>query len=92
MQLTDKSNPNYPKSSTDFSTNQSKWNKTQMLSPKFIQALTPIFIALIGASIGIICIINNSESFTPSNRSQAMGLASTAIAGAAGLAQSKEEK
>ena len=53
----------------------------KLLSPKVITALTPLVIAVIGGIIGLTVVINRIES------PQAMGLASTAIAGAAGLAR-----
>ena len=54
----------------------------KLLSPKVISALTPIVIAVIGGTIGLTVLINKIES------PEAMGLASSAIAGAAGLARS----
>lgn len=54
------------------------------LAPEIIRALTPIFIAFIGGAIGITVIFtgNNETGF---------GVASTALAGAAGLAQPGKE-
>jgi hypothetical protein len=56
------------------------------ITPELIHSLTPIFIATIGGIIGVAVL------FVPTNNdakwSSAMGLAGTAIAGAAGLAQS----
>lgn len=54
----------------------------KLLSPKVISALTPIVIAVIGGTIGLTVLINDIKS------PEAMGLASSAIAGAAGLARS----
>ena len=54
----------------------------KLLSPKVISALTPIVIAVIGGTIGLTVVINDIDS------PEAMGLASSAIAGAAGLARS----
>lgn len=48
---------------------------------EIIRALTPILIAAIGGAIGIVILFQ-----TPNNQA-GFGLASTAIAGAAGLAQ-----
>lgn len=56
------------------------------ITPELIQALTPVFIATIGGIIGVTVLFvdtNDAEKW-----SSAMGLAGTAIAGAAGLAQS----
>jgi hypothetical protein len=50
------------------------------LNPDVIRALTPIFIALIGGVIGITVLVKKADT-------AAFSLASTAIAGAAGLAQ-----
>jgi hypothetical protein len=55
-------------------------------APELINALTPIFIAMIGGIIGVAVLITNSDS--DGKWSAGMGLAGTAIAGAAGLAQS----
>lgn len=58
--------------------NSSSWN------PEVIQALTPIFLGFIGCAIGI------GALFVPADRATAaMGLAGTAIAGAAGLAKNE---
>ncbi len=57
----------------------------KLLSPKVISALTPLVIAAIGGTIGLTVIINQIDS------PQAMGLASSAIAGAAGLARSNDQ-
>ena len=57
----------------------------KLLSPKVISALTPLVIAVIGGVIGLTVVINRIDS------PEAMGLASTAIAGAAGLARSNGE-
>lgn len=60
------------------SKNSSSWN------PEVIQALTPIFLGVIG------CIIGVGALFVPADRATAaMGLAGTAIAGAAGLAKNE---
>ncbi|GEM_PF-5303130 len=52
-------------------------------SPEVIQALTPIVLALLGALIGCLALIVPADKSTA-----ALGLAGTAIAGAAGLAKS----
>jgi presenilin-like A22 family membrane protease len=51
-----------------------------------IRALTPIFIALIGGIIGISVLVSNTN-----NAAAGFGVASAAIAGAAGLAQPNKE-
>ena len=56
----------------------------KLLSPKVITALTPLVIAVIGGIIGLTVVILEGSP-------EAMGLASTAIAGAAGLARSNSE-
>jgi hypothetical protein len=55
-------------------------------APELINALTPVLIALIGGIIGVAVLTTNTES--DAKWSAGMGLAGTAIAGAAGLAQS----
>ena len=55
-------------------------------TPELINSLTPIFIAMIGGIIGVTVLI--TPSTTDAKWSAGMGLAGTAIAGAAGLAQS----
>ncbi|MEM8779385.1 MAG: hypothetical protein AAGF26_11045 [Cyanobacteria bacterium P01_G01_bin.49] len=57
----------------------------KLLCPKVISALTPLVIAAIGGTIGMTVVINQLDS------PEAMGLASSAIAGAAGLARSNGE-
>jgi hypothetical protein len=66
--------------------------KTQlMLIPEIIRALTPILIAAIGGGIGI-AVLALSPSSSSNTQSAGFGLASTAIAGAAGLAQAKNQR
>lgn len=59
-------------------------------NPEVIRALTPIFLAAIGGALGLAVI------FTPGleddQRASGMGLAGTAIAGAAGLAQNTKNE
>ena len=57
----------------------------KLITPEFMNSLTPMLIAIIGGIIGITVIFK-----APANENWAsgMGLASTAIAGASGLAQS----
>jgi drug/metabolite transporter (DMT)-like permease len=56
------------------------------ITPELINSLTPIFIATIGGIIGVAVLFD--EQASDAKWSSAMGLAGTAIAGAAGLAQS----
>ena len=53
---------------------------------ELIDSLTPMFIALIGGIIGVTVFVTDSED--DAKWSAGLGLAGTAIAGAAGLAQS----
>jgi hypothetical protein len=54
-------------------------------NPEIIRATTPILLASVGALIGICVVLN---PYIDSNKATAaLGLAGTAIAGAAGLAQ-----
>ncbi len=58
------------------------------ITPELINSLTPIFIAMIGGIIGVTVIIKE-----PADKWAAgFGLAGTAIAGAAGLAQSSKHE
>lgn len=58
-------------------------------TPEFLSSLTPIFIAAIGGVIGLAVLISPSAN-DAGKWSAGMGLAGTAIAGAAGLAQSSK--
>jgi hypothetical protein len=60
------------------------------ITPELINSLTPIFIAAIGGIIGLAVIFMPATDAT--KWSSAMGLAGTAIAGAAGLAQSAKSE
>lgn len=51
---------------------------------EIIRSLTPIFLASVGASIGLAALFFTTDS---TQLTSAMGLAGTAIAGASGLAQ-----
>jgi len=57
---------------------------------ELINALTPIFIAAIGGIIGVTVLVTNSGS--DAKWSAGMRLAGTAIAGAAGIAQSSKRE
>jgi hypothetical protein len=63
-----------------------KFQLKPMDAPEVIRALTPIIIALIGGAIGIVVLLQKPVD------TAALGLASTAIAGAAGLAQPQKEQ
>jgi uncharacterized membrane protein len=60
------------------------------LTPEVIQAITPIFMATIGGVIGVAVLV--SPNITSSKWSAGLGLAGTAIAGAAGLAQNSKNE
>jgi hypothetical protein len=59
-------------------------------NPETIRATTPILLAMVGAIIGVIAV--TSPSTDKDKATAAMGLASTAIAGAAGLAQTSKSE
>jgi hypothetical protein len=60
------------------------------LTPEVIRAMTPIFIATVGAIIGVAVLF--SPGISDAKTSAGFGLAGTAIAGAAGLAQSSKNE
>ncbi len=60
------------------------------LNPDVIRAITPIFMASVGASIGIAVLV--TPNISDAKWSAGLGLAGTAIAGAAGLAQSSKNE
>ncbi|BAY24542.1 hypothetical protein NIES2100_43370 [Calothrix sp. NIES-2100] len=60
------------------------------LTPELIRAITPLFMAGIGAIIGVAVLV--SPKITDAKWSAGLGLAGTAIAGAAGLAQSSKSE
>lgn len=60
------------------------------LTPEIIRALTPMFIASVGAIIGVAVLF--SPGISDAKTSAGFGLAGTAIAGAAGLAQSSKNE
>ncbi len=62
----------------------------KLITPEFIYSLTPIFIAMIGGIIGVTVLV--TDSVDAAKWSSGMGLAGTAIAGAAGLAQSSKSE
>lgn len=55
--------------------------------PEIIEALTPLFIAFIGALIGVVVLIQPMGRIDDTRATAGLGLAGTAIAGAAGLAR-----
>jgi hypothetical protein len=59
------------------------------ITPELIESLTPIFMAAIGGIIGVTVLVTGS---TDAKWSSGMGLAGTAIAGAAGLARSSKSE
>jgi hypothetical protein len=60
------------------------------LTPEIIRAMTPIFIATLGAIIGVAALF--SPGINGEKSSAGLSLAGTAIAGAAGLAQSSKNE
>jgi hypothetical protein len=60
------------------------------LTPEIIRAMTPMFIASVGAIIGVAVLF--SPGISDAKTSAGFGLAGTAIAGAAGLAQSSKNE
>ncbi|MEL6439860.1 MAG: hypothetical protein AAFQ80_11475 [Cyanobacteria bacterium J06621_8] len=58
------------------------------LLPDTIEAITPLFIATVGAIIGIVVLVQPAERIDNTRATAGLGLAGTAIAGAAGLARS----
>ncbi|NEU76977.1 hypothetical protein PI95_031890 [Hassallia byssoidea VB512170] len=60
------------------------------LTPEIIRAITPMFIASVGAIIGVAVLF--SPGISDAKTSAGFGLAGTAIAGAAGLAQSSKNE
>ncbi|MBW4442541.1 MAG: hypothetical protein KME10_15175 [Plectolyngbya sp. WJT66-NPBG17] len=55
-------------------------------NPEVIRSTTPLVLAGVGAAIGVLVVVN--KDVTEQKATAAFGLAGTAIAGAAGLAQS----
>lgn len=60
------------------------------MKPETIRALTPIFLATIGGVIGIAALV--APGINEAKWTAGFGLAGTAIAGAAGLAQSTKSE
>lgn len=59
------------------------------MSVKIIRALTPIFLGLVGGIVGIVVLTNSTLSDT--KWAAGLGLASTAIGGACGIAQASQQ-
>ncbi|MDJ0704869.1 MAG: hypothetical protein QNJ46_16425 [Leptolyngbyaceae cyanobacterium MO_188.B28] len=59
------------------------------MAASIIRAITPLFLASIGGIIGVAAVLTPSTD--DARWSSALGLAGTAIAGAAGLAQSNDK-
>lgn len=60
------------------------------MNPEVIRAFTPLFLAAIGGAIGLAVIF--APKLEPDQRASGIGLAGTAIAGAAGLAQTTKNE
>lgn len=60
------------------------------LTPEVIRAITPMFIATMGTVIAVAVLV--SPKISDAKWSAGLGLAGTAIAGAAGLAQSSKNE
>lgn len=61
----------------------------KFLSPEFIRAITPLFIAAIAAVIAITVFF--SPDLSEAKATAGLGLAGSALTGAAGLAQSSRQ-
>ena len=57
-------------------------------NPEYIRAITPLIMTFVGCVIGGMVIISPNKNLEDTHRAAGMGLAGTAITGAAGLAQS----
>lgn len=57
-------------------------------NPEFIEAITPLFLGAIGAVIGFVVLVQPTGRIDNTRATAGLGLAGTAIAGAAGLARS----
>lgn len=60
------------------------------MNPETLRALTPMLLAVIGGAIGLAVVL--VPGLNPEQRSSGIGLAGTAIAGAAGLAQTTKNE
>jgi hypothetical protein len=60
------------------------------MNPEVIRAFTPVFLATVGGAIGLAVIF--APNLQDDQRASGIGLAGTAIAGAAGLAQNTKNE
>ena len=60
----------------------------QFTNPEYIRAITPLIMTFVGCVIGGLVIVSDNNNLEESQRAAGIGLAGTAITGAAGLAQS----
>jgi hypothetical protein len=60
------------------------------MNPEVIRAFTPLFLAAIGGAVGIVVLIQ--PNLSEGQWAAGLGLAGTAIAGAAGLAQTTKNE
>ncbi len=67
-------------------------DKAFTVTPELIRALTPMFMATVGLVIGVAALFVPTDGKNDAKWSAAFGLAGTAIAGAAGLAQSTKNE
>lgn len=74
-----------PKNDSDPGLTRSQYSRMNGLDVEVIRVLTPIFIATIGGVIGITVLVINPDN------GPGLGLAGSAIAGAADLAQPNKE-
>lgn len=79
---TPETNRQQPRNS--FTSEPNRQRSTNSALPEILRSSTPLFLALIGGVVGVVAVINNLDA---TKMTAAMGLAGTAIAGAAGLAQ-----
>ena len=80
---TSETNPEQPASSSASTTERERPRNVSI--PEIIRASTPLFLAAIGGVVAIAAVV--SPNITDAKLTAALGLAGTAIAGAAGLAQ-----
>jgi hypothetical protein len=60
------------------------------MNPEVIRAFTPVFLATVGGALGLAVIF--APTLEDDQRASGIGLAGTAIAGAAGLAQNTKNE
>lgn len=76
--------PNSKPNSSKISNKRQKAPITNYLIPEVIEAITPLFLATVGAVIGVVVLATDVDE---PKATAGLGLAGTAIAGAAGLAR-----